>query len=344
MEIYDICIVGYGVATLSTLLQLSKREREQSLRVIIYDPYFDGGNLRRRYGNVRSNTTWAQFLNSIKDYCEENLHQNLRRLRGPEEVTSLDLLISSLLKVVQSNCKNLQIVRRCEEVKTCKEDSGKWIVNSNTGSAVAHILLLNYGSIPKSLNYPKPTLQLDSVINGNQLPCNRGEKIVVFGTLHSGVLCLNRLLYDSVRIVAIYKGDSPFTYVRDGAYDGLKQEAAQIADNLIHSSIHFISSEDHESINKELDTCDWVLYACGFKPSDETLKVFTTQDQTINIRDYNSKTGQIGNRPNLFGFGIAYPNSNLNEVDGKTYYDVSFPAFMKHIGSNIDTILAYLEK
>jgi len=344
MDIYDICIVGYGVASLSTLLQLSVVKKQQPLKVVIYDPYFDGGNLRRRYGQVRSNTTWAQFLDSIKDYTEENLHKSLRSLQRPEEVTSLDLLVSSLLKVVHVNYQNLQIVRKCEEVKTCKEDSGKWIINTNLSSSTAKILLLNYGSHPKSLNYPKPTLQLDAVINGNQLPCKRGDKIVVFGTLHSGVLCLNRLLHDSLRIVAIHKGDSPFTYVRDGAYDGLKQDAANIADYLIHSSIKFISSEDHETINKELDTCDWVLYACGFKPSDESIKVFTTQDQIINIRNYNSETGQISNRPNLFGFGIAYPNSNLNETDGKTYYDVSFPAFMKHIGANINTILSYLEK
>ena len=331
-------MVGYGIATLSTLLHLSKKEREQPLRVVIYDPYFDGGNLRRRYGNVRSNTTWGQFLDSVKDYsCEENL----QRLRRREEVTSLDLLVSSILKVVNSNCKNLQIVRRCEEVKTCKEDSGKWIINN---VIVARILLLNYGSHPKSLHYPKPTLQLDAVINGNSLPCKRGEKVIVFGTLHSGVLCLNRLIYDSVRIVAIYKGDQPFTYVRDGAYDGLKHEAAQIADNLCNSSIQFISCEDIDAVKKEVDTCDWIVYACGFAPLYEGIKVMTNQEEVINIRDYNSKTGQICNYPNLFGFGIAYPNSNVNVADGKTYYDVSFPAFMKHIGENMDSILTYLEK
>jgi hypothetical protein len=31
-------------------------------------------------------------------------------------------------------------------------------------------------------------------------------------------------------------------------------------------------------------------------------------------------------------------------MDGNKYYDVSLPAFMRHIGKNIDGILAYLEK
>ncbi len=336
METYDICMVGYGIATLSTLLILS--DQEKPLNIIIFDPYFDGGNLRRRYGNVRSNTTWRQFIDVVSPYCKgENLLQNLQRKFNLDEGTSLEDLISSFLKVCQHNLHpNISLVKKCEVVKTIKEDSSisQWIINN---SIAAKIVLLNYGAHPKSLSYSQPTLQLDAVLNGNQLPCKRGDKVMVFGTLHSGVLCINRLLHEGINVIAVHKGSEPFIYERDGAYDGLKRESAQIADNIRHSAVQFISLNDQDGIKRSLEACDWVLYACGFKPDNEDINV-----TGFNIKNYDSETGRIAGKSNLYGFGIAYPNSNV--VDGNKYYDVSLPAFMRHIRKNIDSILAYLEK
>ncbi len=335
METYDICMVGYGIATLSTLLILSNQTKP--LKIIIFDPYFDGGNLRRRYGNVRSNTTWRQFIDAISPYCSD---ENLRRKFNLDEGTSLEDLVNSFLKVCQQKIQNLPILR-CEVVKTINEDSlsGQWIINNTVASKT---VLLNYGAHPKTLNYAKPTLQLDAILNGNQLPCKRGDKVVIFGTLHSGVLCINRLLHDGVNIIAVHKGSEPFIYERDGAYDGLKRESAQIADNIRHSAIQFISLNDQEAVNRQLETCNWVLYACGFVRASENISVIGSDNRIINITNYDSETGRIAGKSSLYGFGIAYPNSNM--VDGTKYYDVSLPAFMKHIQKNINSILAYLEK
>ncbi len=334
METYDICMVGYGIATLSTLLILSNQEEQ--LRIIIFDPYFDGGNLRRRYGNVRSNTAWRQFIDAISPYCsDENLLQNLRRKFNLDGETCLEDLVNSFLKVCQHKIKNLPILR-CDLVKTINEDSlnGGWIINNSVASKT---VLLNYGAHPKSLNYAKPTLQLDAILNGNQLPCKRGDKVVIFGTLHSGVLCINRLLHEGINVVAVHKGYSPFIYERDGAYDGLKRGSAQIADYLIYSSVQFISLNDQEAVNRQLETCDWVIYACGFTRSSENITVTDSDNKIIDITNYDSETGKIAGKSNLYGFGIAYPNSNI--IDGTKYYDVSLPAFIKHIGRNINNIL-----
>lgn len=339
METYDICMVGYGIATLSTLLHLSVAAAAKSLNIIIYDPFFDGGNLRRRYGQVISNTTWGQFLDAIEFCCPENLHKSLNNLHNRHEVTTLNELVKSILKVV--NATSIKPNLRCEVVTTIKEVGDSWIINNKVK---AKIVLLNYGSIPKSLNYCKPTLPLDAVLNGNPLPCSRGEKVMVFGTLHSGVLCINRLLYDAVNVIAVYKGDRecPFVYERDGAYDGLKNESATIADKLLKSSVHFINWDDQETINAQMESCNWVVYACGFTPDASNINVYNASGVQLDISKYDSTTGKICGKANLFGFGIAYPNSNL--VDGTKYYDVSFPAFMKHIGANKNSILSYLEK
>lgn len=337
-------MVGYGIATLSSLLILSKISKP--LRIVIFDPYFDGGLLRRRYGKVRSNTTWYQFVDAVAPFCGGRNEENLR-IRA-NEVTPLEDLVSALLKVVQSPCipkedsQNLQITYICEEVKTIREDSfpegGNWIINNTTK---AKIVLLNYGAHPKCLKYPKPTLQLDAVLNGNQLPCIRGQKVIIFGTMHSGVLCINRLIHEGIRVVAVYNGNSPFKFTRDGEYDGLKQESASIADYLLNCSIAYISSNDEERIKAELETCDWVLYACGFT-ANEGIMVYDCNGGQIDIRNYDEKTGSICGRMNLFGYGIAYPSSTM--VNEKKYFDVSLPAFMNHIGGNMDLILKYLEK
>jgi hypothetical protein len=334
---YDIGIVGYGVATLSLLLVLS--QQSIPLRVVIFDPYFDGGNLHRHYCSVRSNTTWRQFLETVEKYCSPILLQNLRSLNNPDEVTTLKVLVRNFLKVVKSSvaASNLQICLISREVKTIRECEVGW--DFENGLANAKTLILNYGSKPRSLGYAKPILQLDSVLNGSDLPCLPGEKVMVFGTAHSGTLCLDRLHSLNLDVIAVHNGHNPFKFARDGFYDGIKQDSALIADRL-RDKIKFISSSDEDSVRAELLRADWVLYACGFNRANEHLKIFNKENGEIDVNKYNSETGLIENGRNIFGFGIAYPNSNI--VNGRTYFDVSLPSFMQHIEKNIDLILKSL--
>ncbi len=333
---YDIGIIGYGISTLSLLLILSQQLRP--LKIVIYDQYFDGGILNRYYGSVRSNTTWRQFLESVEKYCSPILLQKLRLLHNPEEVTTLKDLVTSFLKVVKSSiaASNLQICYISHEVKTVlASETNAWIFDDLRTSR-AKTLILNYGSKPRNLGYAKPTLQLDSVLNGSNLPTTSGDKVLVFGTAHSGTLCLDRLKSLNLDVTAIYHGSVPFKFARDGEYDGIKQDSALIADKL-SSEIKFISADDEDNVRAELLRTDWVLYACGFARANTCLKVINKDNNEIDLNKYNSTTGQIENSQNIFGFGIAYPNSNI--VDGKTYFDVSLPSFMKHIESNVENIL-----
>ena len=335
---YDIGIIGYGIATLSLLLVLSQQQRP--LKVVIFDPFFDGGTLNRHYGSVRSNTVWRQFLESVEKYCSPIQLQNLRSLHNPEEVTTLKELVTSFLKVVKSStsASNLQICFISREVKTIRENDIGWIYD-NLPEYTSKILILNYGSKPRHLGYAKPSLQLDSVLNGSSLPCLPGDKVLVFGTAHSGTLCLDRLKALNLDITAIYHGSYPFKFARDGEYDGIKQDSALIADKLLQpqEQIKFISSADEDSVRAELLRTDWILYACGFIRANTCLKVINKDGQELDINKYDANTGLIENTLNIFGYGIAYPNSN--NIDGKTYYDVSLSSFMKHIEKNVENIL-----
>ncbi len=336
---YDIGIIGYGPATLSLLLVLSCMEKP--LKIIIFDPFFDGGNLSRNYGNVRSNTTWSQFIEVIEKYCSPLLLQNLRSRFNPEDITSLKDLMRSFLKVVKSSIlsSNLQLCLVNHLVEKIVEKEGFWEFD-NLQNYRAKVLILNYGAEPRQLGYAKPTLKLDAVINGNDLPCLPGERVLLFGTAHSGTLCIERLKQLGANLTVVHRGSKgvPFKFARDGEYDGIKQDSALIADRL-KDEITFISSSEEDKVRQELLMTDWILYACGFDRSSKGPKIFNVSNIELDLNIYDANTGIISgaNKMSIFGYGIAYPNSNL--VNGKTYYDVSIPSFIKHIEKNVELIL-----
>lgn len=330
---YDFMVIGYGIASMSLLLALTSKE--QPYKILVFDEYFDGGNLRRNYGTVKSNTTWQQFLDAVQPYCSSMLAANLKSLHDASEVTTLDELVFQFQRIVKSALASSPLIvhYKCQKIKSLDFHNDCW----NTSDEKAHKLILTPGSAPRSLNYPKPTLQLSSVLARKQLPCRPGEHVLVFGTSHSGTLAIDALQSQSLKVSAIYHGLKPFKFARDGEYDGIKQESAIIADNILSSpnSIKLIASTDENAIRTELLAADWVLYACGFKPDIDILSI-TVANNSIDTNNYDSITGRLRHAPNAFGYGIAYPNSNV--VDGKTYYDVSLPAFMKHIHANIHEI------
>lgn len=329
-------IIGYGIASMSLLLGLVSKEHPY--KILIFDEYFDGGNLRRNYGTVKSNTTWQQFLDAIQPYCSSILLNNLKSLHGADDITTLDELVFQFQRILKSALASSPLIvhYKCQKIQSLDFRNDCW----NAGKETSHKLILTPGAIPRTLNYPKPTLQLSSVLTRKPLPCRSGEHVLIFGTSHSGTLAIDALQSQSLKVSAVYHGSQPFKFARDGEYDGIKQESAIIADNILSAqasgSVKLIASTDENAIRTELLAADWILYACGFKPATDELHL-TVTDQVADIHQYDSTTGRLTHAPNAFGYGISYPNSNI--VDGKTYYDVSLPAFMKHIHANIHEII-----
>lgn len=333
--IYDFICIGYGVATASFILTLTAVENT-GMKVLVLDDAFDGGELRRNYGQVRSNTTWSQFIDAVAKYCSPVKLAALKSAHGLQDTTTLDELIYQLNGVVQAALANssIKLHKRCERVDEISYQD-RWIVCGYE----AKTIIVCPGAKPKHLHLPKPTLQLSSVLNRSNLPCRPGEHIVVFGTAHSGTLAIKSLIDAGTRVSAIYHGSKPFKYARDGEYDGIKQESAIIADSL-PESVKLINNSDESAVRAELLDCDWVLYACGFS-ANNNIKVKVNGNYCENgLTNYDPITGKLLSIPSAFGFGIAYPNSNI--VNGKTYYDVSAPAFIKHIEKNINVVLGSL--
>ncbi len=326
---YDIAIVGYGVSAMCFLLILSKTAK-RPLRVIVFDPLCDGGLLRRDYPTVRSNTTWGQFLKVMKDYCSSDLYLHLQNLQPEDKVTKLEDILARFKKILHQalTSSSIHLTVKKEEVFEVKYDVGNWIVNQST---LANLLIVTTGAEPIKLDYEKPQLSLSSVLSGSFKTIVKPlESVVVIGTSHSGVLAIDGLYRSSMKVTAIYSGDKPFKYARDNEYDGIKQDAELIADNL-PDDVQLINRNDKEAVQSAIAKADWLVYACGFKPLN------TIKCKEGSLREYDAATGRLLNVPDAYGFGIAYPNSNI--VNGTTYYDVSIPAFIKHIEKNINHIL-----
>ncbi len=326
---YDIAIIGYGVSAMCFLTVLCQKT-QRPLRVVVFDPRCDGGLLRRDYPTVRSNTTWGQFLKVMKDYCSSELYLHLQNLQPEDEVTKLEDILARFKKILHHTLtsSSIHLTVRKEEVFEVKHYASNWTVNQST---IANLLIVTTGSEQINLGYEKPQLSLSNVLTGSfKTIVKPSESAVVIGTSHSGVLAIDALHRASMIVTAIYSGDRPFKYARDGEYDGIKQDAALIADNL-SKEVKLINRNDTDAVQTAIETADWIVYACGFKPT-ETIKC-----ENGNLREYDTTTGRLLNVPAAYGFGIAYPNSNI--VNSTIYYDVSIPAFIKHIEKNLHHII-----
>lgn len=335
---FDIILVGYGIAHMSLLLALSKSSTP--LKVCVIDPYFDGGDLLRSWAAIHSNTTWQQFLDAIQPYVSKVKYESLAKLFDPAKPVILADLVRQYTLIVKSVMPDVSKVYG--EVRSANFEGGQWTLTLANGEKVSgRTISYAPGADPRRLQYAKPTLTLQSVLTCGRLHATvkPGDRVVVFGLAHSGTLAIGALVSCGAHVTAIYRGATPFEFARDGHYNGIKQESAAIADRLLGGEygdlVKVISASEHDQVFNSLIAADWVVYANGFEPRKNV--DFYVENVLQAQPTYNAHTGELS-VPNAFGFGIAYPNSN--EVDGKTYYDVSLGAFLTHCEKNADKVLA----
>jgi len=316
---YDITLIGYGIAHISLLLALS---RWSHLKVCVIDPYFDGGDLRRLYGSIRSNTTWQQFLDAVEPHVSRAKYAAFQAQRGAQETVLLADLVANFESIVPAAAAKV-----CGLVKAASYSSDSWTLTLTDGRQIqSTIISFSPGADPKSLSYPKPTLTLSAVLNG-QAHVRPTDHCVVFGLSHSGTLATDILSKKCAKVTAIYKTAEPFQFAADGHYNGIKQESEAIARHLLTgapTNVELVKAADSERVFSALLSANWLLYAIGFEKRKSV--TWTVNGAKVDVTAYDATTGRLLEAPAAFGFGIAYPNSNT--VDGHTYYDVSLAAFM----------------
>ncbi len=329
---FDITFIGYGVATMCALLALPSHIK----KIAVIDPYGGGGTLLRHYATVHSNTTWSQFIEAITPYTAPAKLQTLKDKYPGETTTTLGELIRSFKSIIPVN----EVYRIVAIAKEAHFKDGVWTIHTDNKSSIkSNKLILCTGAQPLTLNYPIPQLPLENVLNTASLTAvvRPLDSIVILGASHSGTLAAARAAEAGLNVSLIYRGNGPaFKYARDGHYDGIKQESAQIADKIMAGempNVRVLSAED--DVRNALLSADWITYACGFEPA-KSIKVFVNGAE-INANAYDAVTGALTEAPQAWGFGIAYPNSNV--VGSATYYDVSLPAFLAHISRNLSAII-----
>jgi cation diffusion facilitator CzcD-associated flavoprotein CzcO len=327
----NICIIGAGITGLSMLLLLQEAKADLS-KLVIIDPYFDGGDLARLWTAVSSNTPWSKTVNALTAACPSLVLPTSDH--APEATTKL-VEIAHLLR--RAATPALKQVKQIQGYVTKADYTTEWTIHLDSpGKSVrAKKLILAPGGEPRKMDLPIPSIPLEMALDANRLQhyIKPGDNVNVFGTLHSGTLVIRNLVAAGANVTAFYNSPLPFYWARDGAYDGIKEEAAEIADNIVAGKIpvELVPVQDSSKLIRSSYNADWVVYAMGFnKRNDIQLSV----DGVAKSAEYNGSTGQM-TVPAAWAFGTAYPNLAPDGI----HWDVSVAAFLEHMKPQIPSIL-----
>jgi glycine/D-amino acid oxidase-like deaminating enzyme len=328
----SVCILGAGTAGLLLLLLL--RQNIPPSRITIMDPYVDGGDLIRRWHMVISNTPLRAATEALQRHGI-SLPPWVLAL-DPDQPTPLSLLGRLLLDLARPALQEITVIQSTALSANYNSSTTLWEVSYTGGTLQAKTIVLATGGQPKTLGLPIPSIPLEVALDTSRLRSylRPGQRVAVFGTRHSGTLVLRNCLDCSGTVTGIYKGPTPFQFARDGDYDGLKLDAASIADtylSTIPASLSLVPFENTAALIKATRTADWVVYATGFQRAAIPLTI----DSVPSPVNYDGKTGVIHGMPRAWGFGLAFPSQAPDGI----HWDVGVAAFLDHIAQQVSAIV-----
>jgi hypothetical protein len=331
-----IIIIGCGATTLLLLLLFSK-ESIPPQDITIIDPFFNGGDLQRSWASIRSNTHWSKLCEAIESLSPECKPK--QSSWKSNETVPLSILIQTLRESTESYLFKCNLIFDRAIYASCTEKT--WEVKTETSQAfTGNLLFMCSGSEPKTLPIPIPTIPLHHALCpvslGNYIQPH--HHVLLFGSQHSGTLVIDSLTkVNCKKIYVVHRHENPFSFARDGEYDGIKEEAEEIATRILAekpSHIELIRDSNLQKLAVALRSADWVIYAIGFQRRNEC-RIYSN-GSPINLDEYNPLTGKLPSpAESAWGFGIAFPS---RAPDGK-HYDVSLHSFAQHIRNQKNEIL-----
>ena len=289
--------------------------------IVIIDPHFDGGDLCSKWGAIRSNTHWGKTITNLRKVLPGITIPDSFNL---DETTPLSAIGELLISLATS-----LPVKRIYGFVTRLSSKANWTVEyyaNGPQTLKVPLVILAQGSEPKIGSLPIPSIPLECALDTRiREYLKPDDHVILFGTMHSGTLVMKNLNDLGIRTTAVYKGAQPFLWDRDGAYDGLKQEAAEIADAVQDGKYKHLQIIPLDKADQVSAT--WAVYAMGFTP--RVIEIIVDGKPVVN---YNGRTGQIA--PGAWGFGIAYPNLAPDGV----HWDVSLAAFALHIQAQLPNL------
>lgn len=276
-----LCIIGYGITGMLFLIA-AEQQNIPPEHICIIDPYFDGGDLQRIWTHVKSNTPWSKLVSAI-----QLLHPTWKCPRSfstiqLHETTPVSYLVQCIRQTIDSyfqKCKKLQDFAHSIE----KTPMG-WSITCSREKIQSHLLCVATGMKVKDFSCDIPQIPLSVALNKHSLQTyvNPSDSVVVFGTSHSGTLVLSNLEQCHVQTTALYKHSQPFYFDRDGHYDGIKEDSAVIADNILQENYQYVkllSLQDIPRLIKVIRSATWCISATGFQPNQHLAKDF--EDSTL---------------------------------------------------------------
>ena len=330
--VYKVACIGFGAANMLFIAYLASVAPELLSHTVILDPYFDGGALQRYWPTVRSNTTWQQFIDTLRRFkATASYADQIAALHPLDQPTPLHVLARHLREAVEPYVRNAHRIKSTL-TEVSEGDAAVLRLTYKKPNGTEHTLqvekvIFSPGSSPKSMGHSLPTIPLSAALDSRQVGCyvSAGERVVLFGLAHSGVLIMKNLVDAGCYVCAVYNTPQPFLFARDGEYDGIKQDAAHIADSVLAGempAVELIRWESAEEVQDALLRAKWTAYSIGFENITPLLVNGSRQAQK-----YDPATAQIAR--GIYGFGIAYPS--FTEIDGRKFWDVSIPSFADHI-------------
>jgi hypothetical protein len=326
---YSFAIIGAGPAGCIALASLP--DSVLNKQVLVLDSGCVGGDLARQYGCVLANLTAAEMTRHFQTVP--------RWSQTPLEV--LAKYAPDTCPPLADVCQQLRVLMtpllakvtlRTLEVQRIQREDG-WVLTTSAGPLKAKKVLLCTGATPKQLDLPLANIPLDVALCEERLKgfVTSGQRVVVFGTAHSGTLVLRNLRNLGCQTTAVYKGPNAFTWARDGDPNGVKQESAVIADEIVGGvwgplSPALLSAEEMGSVLRACMEAEAVVYAIGFQT--RTPPVCGTDGIPLPLH-HDIETGKIAE--GLWGFGIGFPSG--------VGRDVGFAAFASHLQVNLQPLL-----
>lgn len=331
----SICIIGAGATGILLLLLLQEAGADLS-NISIIDPYFDGGDLARKWTSVTSNTPWSKITKSLQAACPSLSIPVKTEADSTTPLVEIAHLLRNLVSPVLQRLKQIQ-----GHVVHSNYDSSKqlWTTVVNVDGIEQAVetskLILTQGSEPKKMNLPISSIPLEIALDISRVKhyVKSGDKILVFGTMHSGALVIQNLVTLGAKVTAYYNSEAPFYWARDGAYDGIKADAADIADKIVAGNLQvtLVPTKDTAQVIRTSHEARWSVFAMGFAPRLVDIRVDGTQ---CSSSEYDGQTGRILAAP-AWGFGVAYPNRAPDGI----HWDVSVASFLEHMKQQVPKII-----
>lgn len=328
------CVIGAGITGLLFLLLLQEAGADLS-KVTVIDPFYDGGDLARKWTSVMSNTPWSKTVQALNTFCPS---LTITESTDPTSCTPLIEIAHLIRRLSESALKKVTQIQGT--VSSANYSQGQWAVIATVGGAQKTLhtqqLILAQGGEGKTMDLAIPSIPLEIALDSARLGSyvKPNATVIVFGTMHSGTLVIKHLASLGASVTAYYNSPEPFYWDRDGMYDGIKGEAATIADDIVSGTIPvtLIPIKDTAAVIRSSRVADWVVYAMGIAPRIVKLQIDGVETSST---QYNETTGKLRELP-AWGFGVAYPNRAPDGV----HWDVGVTPFLDHMKKQIPDIIS----